>query len=229
MAGSTASMNRFYAIIAIAAAVGIGALLYLMNRSSSPTVPTQVTVTAADTAGFQGYVLGSDSAAVEIIEYADYQCPACQAFEMVEFPYVKERLIQTGRVRWVYRDFPLDQPHKWTRLSAHSAACANEQGRFWEQHEALYRTQADWSASSNAGSMFRSMAEQNGLDMSAYDACMKSLKFAGRIQASSESGIRMGVTSTPTIIVNGRMYPGVQPYDKLKALVDSLSPAAPTP
>jgi len=58
---------------------------------------------------------------------------------------------------------------------------------------------------------------------------MKSLKFAGRIQASLESGVRMGVNSTPTVIVNGRMYPGVQPYDKLKALVDSLSAAAPTP
>jgi protein-disulfide isomerase len=200
-----------------------------MNRSSSPTVPVAVAVTPSDTAGFRGYVLGSETAPVEIIEYADYQCPACQAFEMVEFPTVKERLIQTGRVRWVYRDFPLDQPHRWTRLASHSAACASEQNKFWEQHEALYRTQADWSASASAGGMFRSLAQQNGLDMGGYDECMKSLRYAGRIQASSEEGLKLGINSTPSIIVAGRIYAGVQPYDKLKALVDSLNPAAPTP
>lgn len=227
MAGSTTSLNRFYLIIAVAAAVGIGALLYLMNRSSSPTVPVAVAVTPADTAGFRGYVLGSDTAPVEIIEYADYQCPACQAFEMVEFPYVRERLIQTGRVRWIYRDFPLDQPHRWARLAAHSAACASDQDKFWEQHEAIYRTQADWSASSSAGGIFRSLAQGVGLDMGAYDDCMKSLKYAGRIQASAEEGLRMGINSTPSIIVGGRIYAGVQPYDRLKALVDSLSPVAP--
>ncbi len=229
MAGSTTSLNRFYVIIAVAAAVGIGALLYLMNRASSPSIPVAVAVAPSDTAGFRGYVLGSDTAPVEIIEYADFQCPACQAFEMVEFPYVKERLIQTGRVRWIYRDFPLDQPHKWSRLASHSAACANDQDKYWEQHEAIYRTQADWSASSSAGGIFRSLAQQNGLDMSAYDGCMKSLKYAGRIQASSEEGLRAGINSTPSIIVGGRIYPGVQPYDKLKALVDSLSPVAATP
>lgn len=229
MAAAPTSMNRFYLMLAALAAVGVAALLYLMNRSSSPSIPVQVAVTAADTAGFRGYVLGSDSAKVEIIEYADYQCPACQSFEMVEFPYVKERLIQTGKVRYVYRDFPLDQPHRWTRLSAHSAACANEQGRFWEQHEALYRTQSEWSASGDAGGIFRSLAQQNGMDVGQYDACMQSLKYAGRIQASLDEGIRLGVNSTPSFRIGDRLYAGVQPYDKLKALVDSLIAATPTP
>jgi len=229
MAAAPTSMNRFYLMLAVLAAVGVAALLYLMNRSSSPSVPVQVTVTAADTAGFRGYVLGSDSAKVEIIEYADYQCPACQSFDMVEFPYVKQRLIATGLVRFVYRDFPLDEPHKWTRLAAHSAACANEQGRYWEQHEALYRTQSEWFSSGDAGSTFRSLAQQNGMDVGQYDACMNSLKYAGRIQASLEEGIRVGVNSTPSFRIGDRLYAGVQPYDKLKALVDSLIAATPTP
>lgn len=225
-------MNRFYTLIAVLVAVGIGLLLYLMNRSSSPVVPVQVAVTPADTAGFQGYVLGSETAPVTITEYADYQCPACQSFEMVEFPYVKERLIQTGKLRYVYRDFPLDQPHRWSRLAAHSAACANEQNKFWEQHEALYRTQGDWSPSGDAGGFFRNLAQQSGLDVGKYDACMKSLKYAGRIQASLDEGIRLGVNSTPSFRIGDRLYSGVQPYDRLKAVVDSLiaaGGAAPAP
>ena len=225
-------MNRFYTLIAVLVAVGIGLLLFLMNRSSTPTVPVQVAVTAADTAGFQGYVLGSETAPVTITEYADYQCPACQSFEMVEFPYVKERLIQTGKLRYVYRDFPLDQPHRWSRLAAHSAACANEQNKFWEQHEALYRTQGEWSPSGDAGGIFRNLAQQNGMDVGKYDECMRSLKFAGRIQASLDEGIRLGVNSTPSFRIGDRLYSGVQPYDKLKAVVDSLiaaGGAAPAP
>jgi protein-disulfide isomerase len=224
MAGSPSSLNRFYVVLGVLAAVAIGALLYLMNRSSTPTVPANVKVEATDTAGFRGYVLGSDTAPVEVVEYADFQCPACQSFDLVEFPYVKERLIQTGRVRWVYRDFPLDQPHKWTRLAAHSAACASEQGKYWEQHTSLYETQPDWSASNGAGGMFRDYAEKNGMDLAKYDDCMTSLRYAGRIQASADEGIRLGVGSTPSFIIAGRIYAGVQPYDRLRALVDSLAP-----
>ena len=224
MAGSPSSLNRFYVVLGVLAAVAIGALLYLMNRSSTPTVPANVKVEAGDTAGFRGYLLGSATAPVEVIEYADYQCPACQSFDVVEFPYVKERLIQTGRVRWVYRDFPLDVPHKWTRLSAHSAACANDQGKYWEQHSSLYEAQPEWSGSNDAGDMFRDFAQTNGMDVAKYDACMSSLKYAGRIQASSDEGLRLGVNSTPSFIIGGRLYAGVQPYDRLRALVDSLAP-----
>lgn len=225
-------MNRFYTMIAVLVAVGIGLLLYLMNRSSSPAVPVQVAVTAADTAGFPGYVLGSETAPVTITEYADYQCPACQSFEMVEFPYVRERLVQTGKVRYVYRNFPLDQPHRWARLAAHSAACANDQNKFWEQHEAIYRTQGQWSPSGDAGAIFRNLAQQGGLDLTAYDACMRSLKYAGRIQASLDEGVRIGVNSTPSFRIGDRIFAGVQPYDRLKKVVDSLiaaGGAAPAP
>lgn len=225
MAPASNSMTRFYTILAVLAAVGAGLLLWLMNRSSGTSVPVAVAVQPSDTAGFSGYVLGSDTALVEIVEYADYQCPACQTFELLEFPYVRERLIQTGKVRFVYKDFPLDNIHPWARLAAHAAACANEQGRFWDLHEAIYRTQPDWSASRDAGSMFRRMVQDLGGDTGAYDECMRSLRHAGRIQAMAEQGARLGVNSTPTFLIDGRLYPGVQRYDRLRQLVDSLSAA----
>ena len=217
-------MKRFYALFGVIAAAGVGFLFWQMNKSSTPAVPVQVTVQPGDTAGFRGYVLGSDSAPVEIIEYADYQCPACQQFATVEWPYVRERLVQTGRVRWVFRDFPLQQ-HPWARLAAHAAACSNEQGKFWEYTDAVFATQPDWSASRDAGKIFRDQVTRVGLDAGAWDACMSSLKFAGRIQGSADEGLRSGVGSTPSFVIGGKIYAGVLHYDRIKALVDSLSPA----
>lgn len=225
MAASASSPNRFFLLLGGLAVLGVLALFFLTRQGHSPTVPVAVTVTEADTAGFRGYILGSPDAPVEIMEFADYQCPACEKFEMVEFPYVVERLIKTGRVRYVYRDFPLDQPHKWARLAAHSAACANDQGKFWEVHGGIYQTQAQWSFSSKAGSIFRDIAGAQGLDLGAYDECMASLRYAGRIQASLDAGLRMGVNSTPSFVIGGKLRSGVLPYDVIKALVDSLSPA----
>ena len=224
MAATSSSPNRFYLLIGGLAVVGALALYFLSRQGHSPTIPVAVTVTAGDTAGFRGYLLGSADAPVEIMEFADYQCPACEKFEMVEFPYVLERLIKTGRVRYVYRDFPLDQPHKWARLAAHAAACANDQGKFWEVHAGIYATQAEWSFSSRAGSQFREIAGKQGLDLGSYDECMRSLRYAGRLQGSLDEGLRVGVNVTPSFLIGGRLYPGVLPYDRIKALVDSLSP-----
>lgn len=224
MAGSQPSLNRFYLLI-LALVVGGGGLLWYLTRPKGPTsIPVAVDIQPSDTAGFAGYVLGAEDAPVTIVEYADYQCPACQSYELVQFPTVRERLIATGRVRYVYRDFPLDGPHQWARLAAHAAACAEEQGKFWELHDALYRTQSEWSFSRNAGTMFRDEAQALGLDLAAYDACMRSTRYAGRIQASQAEGVRLGVGSTPTFLLGGRLYPGVQTYDWMRAMVDSLSP-----
>lgn len=217
-------MKRFYAAIMVAAVVGVGLLYWQMRRPTTPAVPVKVTVQPTDTAGFHGYLLGADSAKVEVVEYADYQCPACQQFATVEWPYVRDRLVQAGRVRWVFRDFPLSQ-HPWSRLAAHAAACANDQGKFWPYQEAIFATQPDWSVSRDAGKIFRAQVQQVGMDPAAWDACMSSLKYAGRIQASADEGLRVGVGSTPSFVIAGHMYQGVMAYDKIKALVDSLSPA----
>lgn len=222
----TTTANRSFYLLLGGLIIGAGAVLWFMSRrASAPAVPVDVAVMAADTAGFRGYVLGEASAPVEVIEFADYQCPACQSFDVVEFPYIRERLIASGRIRYVYKDFPLDQIHRWARLAAHAGACADEQGRFWEMHEGIYRTQSEWAASGNAGARFRDLARAAGTDVGAYDDCMRSLKYAGRIQAMLEEGLRLGVNSTPSFIVGGRLYTGVIAYDRMRAMIDSLSPA----
>jgi len=223
MAGTPVGMKGFYAALGGVAVVGVGVLGWMLSRPRTASIPANVTVQAADTAGFRGYLLGSDSAKVEITEYADYQCPFCQTFSTLQMPTIKERLIDTGRLRWRYRDFPLQQ-HSFSRLSAHSAACADEQGKYWEQHRKIYEGQADWAESRDAAPIFRRYAEGNGLDLARYDACMQVAKFAGRIQASYDEGVRVGVNATPTLLVGGRLYQGRLDSDAIAHIVDSLTP-----
>ncbi|MBA3346141.1 MAG: thioredoxin domain-containing protein [Gemmatimonadales bacterium] len=223
MAATPTGMRRFYAVLAGVAVIGVAVLGYLLARPSRVSIPANVTVQASDTAGFRGYIKGPESAPIEITEFADYQCPFCQTFATLQMPTIEERLIRTGRLRWRYRDFPLQQ-HEFARLAAHSAACGHEQEKYWEQHDRIYEGQAEWSAARDAGPLFRSYAEGNGLDLARYDKCMESGKYAGRIQASVEEGVRLGVSSTPTLLVGDRLYQGRFDSDAISRLVDSLAP-----
>ncbi len=200
MAASPTGMNRFYLVLGAVALLGAAALVYEVRQPKAVSIPANVAVLTADTAGFRGYLLGADSAKVEVSEYADYQCPACQDFETVQFPSVRQQLIDAGLVRWRYRDFPLVQ-HPHSRLAAHAAACANDQGKFWELHTLIYQRQPEWK----------------------YDACMTSAKFAGRIQASLDEGTALGVGSTPTFLIGARLYPGDISSDSLRSLVRALA------
>jgi protein-disulfide isomerase len=223
-----ARVSRFYLVLGALALAGIAALVYQVKKPRAVSIPANVTVLAADTAGFRGYLLGSDSAKVEISEYADYQCPFCGDFATVQFPAIRQQLIDPGLVRWRFRDWPLQQ-HPHSRVAAHAAACADEQGKFWPMHSKIFEQQGEWSPQRDASGRFRSYAQQVGLDLAKYDECMRSAKYAGRIQASEEEGNRLGVSGTPTFLIGGRLYTGgkASTSDSIRALVLNLLPKAP--
>jgi len=222
MAATQAGMKRFYSLFAVIAVAGLAVLGYLLARPATVSIPANVTVQASDTSGFTGYVKGSPTAPVEITEYADYQCPFCQTFATLQMPTIEERLINTGRLRWRYRDFPLQQ-HPFARVAAHSAACADEQGKYWDQHRRIYEGQSEWASSRNAAAIFRKYAGAAGVDLGRYGACMQAGKYAGRIQADQNAGLALGVSSTPTLLANGRLYKGRFDSDAITRLVDSLA------
>lgn len=226
MAGTPAGLKRFYLVLAAVVIVGVGALAWVLGRPSTVSIPANVSVQPADTAGFRGYVLGDSAAPVEITEFADYQCPFCQTFATLQMPTIRKRLIETGKLRWRFRDFPLQQ-HRHARPAAHAAACADEQGKFWPMHDRIFEGQAEWAAERDATAIFRRYATEVGLDASRYDGCMGAAKYAGRIQASHQEGMRLGVNSTPTLFVAGRLYQGRFDSDAIVRLADSLAAARP--
>ena len=225
MAAPAPGMNRFYLLLGAVALAGIAWLVYQIGKPSGVSIPVNVTVLAADTAGFRGYLVGAPDAPVEVSEFADFQCPACENFETIQFPAVQQQLIATGQVRWRYRDFPLEM-HPHARVASHAAACANEQNKFWEMKQVIYARQTEWSPVRNAAGKFSDYAKEVGLDVGRYDECMQSAKFAGRIQASVDEGKKLGVNGTPTFLIGGRLYPWSSALgsDSIRVLVRALLP-----
>ena len=221
-------MRRFYTLL-VAVAVVAAILIWKGSRLGSVAPPeaggAPIPFTAADSA-FRGYRLGSDSAAVDIVEFADLQCPHCGEFAVVQFPTIKEQLINTGRVRWWLRDFPLNFP--WSRVSALAAQCAGEQGRYWEMVEAMYQSQSGWGQSSrNPTATFRDLARRVGADGNRFDACVDAHRYDGRIEASKQQGLALGVGGTPTFFINGRMKTDNNiSSDRFQQIADSVIAAA---
>lgn len=221
-------MNRFYVLL-VAVALAAGVLLYVGSQSKPGAIPgdegTPVSVTKADSA-YRGFTLGSDSAPVEVEEYADFQCSHCGEFAILQFPTIRDQLIRTGRLRWRLHEFPLGFP--FSRISALAGQCAGEQGRFWEMADAMFQYQASWAARSSRdpSGKLRDYARSTGVDVKKYDACMDSKRYAGRIEYSHQEGMARGVSGTPTFYVNGRQLDTRQfaNSDDFKRLVDSLVP-----
>jgi protein-disulfide isomerase len=220
-------MKKFYLLLVGVGVVGAGVIGWQVMGPKTVSIPANVVVTANDTAGFRGYVMGSDSAPVTVVEYSDYQCPYCGDFDNVQWPSVYEQLVATGKLRWVYKDFPLDGLHSHTRLASHAAACADDQGKFWPMKARLFAYQGQWSFGGGQYGKFKDYLKQVGGDEAAWDECMQSTRHAGRIQATYEEGSRLGINSTPTFLIDGRLYRDGMTSDALKRIVDSLIAARP--
>jgi protein-disulfide isomerase len=136
--------------------------------------------------------------------------------------------VNTGKVRMRYIDFPLPM-HRNTWDASLAAACANDQGKFWEMHDQIFQNQDRWNgeATSRPRSVLADMAKNLGLDMSKYDDCMKSEKYRAKVQSHLQEAERRGVQQTPTFVIGGKMVPGAIPYDAFKKLIDEELAKAP--
>jgi protein-disulfide isomerase len=226
-------MNRFYVVLAgVAVVLAIGTFTMLKSSGTAPAAATGTPTTVADD-GFRGYTLGSDSAPVEITEYLDFECPVCASFTVIQMPTIKEQLVNTGKVRWRYRDFPLPI-HKYSRFSAHAAQCAGAQGRFFEMHDQLFYHHQWAQTGRDPTRLFRDLAKDAGVDLTAYDQCMEAGQYAQRIEFSRQEGDQLVVDGTPTFFVNGKKlsFRRLPTSDDFKTVVDSViahSPPKPRP
>lgn len=226
-------MNRFYVVLAVVAVVlGVTVLALLRTGGGAPAAAAGPPPTVADD-GFRGFTLGQGSARVEVTEYVDFECPVCASFATIQMPTIKDQLINTGKVRWRFRDYPLPI-HRYSRFAAHAAQCAGAQGRYFEMQDQLF-THHQWAQTGkDPSSLFRTLAQSAGVDLNAYDTCMQEGKFAQRIEYSRQEGDSLRVDGTPTFFVNGkkmefRRLPG---SDDFKSIVDSViahSPPLPKP
>ena len=215
----------FWLALGAAVVLGIGLLGYLASRPklTATTIDPNLPAMKAE-----GYLLGSPTAPVEVVEFADFECPGCGQFSTVTEPDVRTNLVNTGKIRIRYIDYPLPM-HKNTWDASLAAACANDQGKFWELHDAIFQNQDRWNgeATSRPRGVLADLAKGVGLDMSKYNDCMKADTHRAKVQSHLQEAERRGVNQTPTFIIGGKMVPGAIPYDTFKKLVDDELAKAP--
>lgn len=217
------NLKPFYVALAAIAVVGAGAIW--MARSGGSAGEVEVGPLPVSATSFPGHVLGSDTAKVEIVEYADFECGACAHFAILTLPDIKQRLVASGRVRLRFRDFPLPG-HSKSPAAHMAAACAGEQGRFWEMKDQLFFGQQAWVRDRRPARRFEEYAEAIGLDMDRYEACVDADRYAAQIAAGREEGITVGVNSTPSFLIGGLLVVGSISYDSVAALVRRAEGAA---
>ncbi len=159
-------------------------------------------------------IMGDKNAPVTIISFEDYQCPFCKrAFEQSVLQ-VKKDYIDDGRVRYIFRDFPLGF-HPEAQFAAEASECAHEQGKFWEYHDALYENQQ-----SLGSALYIQLAQQIGLDDDKFKTCIDTRKYSQEVKDDFSYGSKVGVTGTPTFFINGIKLVGAQPYQSFKQIID---------
>jgi protein-disulfide isomerase len=228
------SQGPFLALIALVALAG-GAVLYTVTRPSAPeSIAVDPSAPPADAAG---YVYGNPDAPITIAEYADFECPGCGQFAILHAPDIKKRVVDGGQAKFVFYDFPLAMHPN--AMAAHlAAACANEQGKFWDMHDRIFLAQPEWNtqATGNPKKVLAGIAQEAGLDTNQWNECFDNRRHLGTIEANRNAGIKLGVNSTPTLMIGDRMYPGGLTSDQIKFIVDSMvaampaaAPASPAP
>jgi protein-disulfide isomerase len=179
-------------------------------REVQQQIPTQQNVIDGD----DDAVLGDNDAPVTIIEFSDYECPFCTRFYLNTLPQIKSEYIDTGKVKLIYRDFPLNF-HANAQKAAEAAECAEEQGKYYEMHDKLFDKGVDGGVSS-----FKQYAKEIGLNIGEFDACLDSGEMANEVQKDFQDGQKAGVRGTPTFFINGQILKGAQPFEVFREVIE---------
>ncbi len=161
------------------------------------------------------YVYGKENAPVTIIEFSDYQCPYCGRFYQQTLPQIKKDYVEKGKVKMVFRDFPLSF-HPEAEPAAIAANCAGEQGKYYEMHDKLFENQGSLSAAN-----YKKWAQEIGLDVKKWESCLKDPKQRAEIVKDLNDGTVAGVQGTPAFFINGKLLSGAQPYSAFAQVIEA--------
>jgi len=195
--------NKFLLIIGVLVIVLVG---YLIYTSFAPTLPSQEV-------GFGiNPPFGNVSSKIVIVEFSDFQCPACKAGEPVVDRIMKE---YNGSIVLYYRNLPLTQIHQYSYQAAEAAEAAKEQGKFWEYHKILFNN----SPLLDKDSLIK-YAQETGLNITQFTISLNSGKFDSSIDQDISDAKNLGVQGTPTFFINDQIVLGAD-YNKMKQIIDS--------
>ena len=191
-----------------------------INNNTVPTGPTPASITPETIK-----TLGDPNAPVTIVEFSDYQCPFCLRYSQETFPQLKSEFIDTGRVFYVFKDFPIAGLHPLAYRLHEAALCASEVDgpeTYWQAHDLFFGQSETFKVNSLTEMDAVILAELNRLGLSTEDAeeCLQSNRYAAAVQAGVDEGQSLGVTGTPTFFINGYPLVGAQPYQVFQQVIN---------
>ncbi|MFP4323892.1 MAG: DsbA family protein [Anaerolineales bacterium] len=189
-------------------------------RALTPTVaptasPAPVDVTFSET----DYALGDPNAPVTFVEFSDYQCPFCGRFALTTFAQLRERYVDAGLVRFIYRDYPIFG--EASIGAAQAAFCAEQQGAFWEYRDLIFASQTEQPRPNLDDDLYLDLAAELDLDNAAFSTCLARDDIEPTILQNFEDGLALlGQAGTPTFLINGQRYSGAQPLEFFTRIID---------
>jgi len=196
------------------------------TQPSAPTQPSKVSLTIPSYAPYQGQA----SAGLNIVEFADYQCPFCERYYSQTEPQVTADYVTTGKAKYYFLDFAFLGPDSTTL--GDGAWCANDQGKYWEYHDYVYQHQGQensgWATADNVKQMAGNIT---GLDVAKFSTCLDAKTYESRVGTLTQLGQGVGVTGTPSFLIGSdakgyTLVVGAQPYATIKAAIDQQLSAA---
>lgn len=189
------------------------------QNNSPPQAGQPVTVPVGDDP-----VKGSPDAPITIVEYSDFQCPFCLRHFQETLPQLQQ-LIDSGQIRYIFKDFPIHSIHPQAQKAHESGRCARElagDAGFWMMHDLLFARQNEWAGSPNHVAVFKGYASEIKLSQTEFDACLDSGRYADAVNEQVAEGARLGVSGTPSFFINGQLLVGAQPFSVFQQAVETL-------
>jgi protein-disulfide isomerase len=210
------ALRRKRLLIAGGLAIAAVAAFFLARPLVADTTGSAAGDAAA--AAYTAPVRGSAAAPVTIVEYGDFQCPNCGAFARGTEGELIRRYIDTGKAKLVWKNFA------WigneSKVAAQAATCAADQGKFWEYHDYLYTHQRGENTGNLSSPNLKAFASALGLDRAPFDACLDSGRYRTVVDNDGNEVRRLGLTGTPTFVINGTRVVGAQPISVIAGLID---------
>ncbi len=163
--------------------------------------------------------MGDDNAPVTIIEFADFQCPYCGQFQSQTFRQIDEQYVKKGLVRFGYHQMAFLGPE--STWAAEASECAGDQDAFWQYHDKLYASQAGENQGAFNKDKLKQFAVELGLDVQKFYVCLDSGKYTAQVTADSQAAGELGVSSTPSFVVNGKGMTGALPFSELQQAIEA--------
>lgn len=162
-------------------------------------------------------VEGNASSSVLLIEYSDFECPACRTY----YPILKQLMVEFGgKIAFVYRNFPLIEIHANADFAARAAQAAAKQGKFWEMHDLLFEKQAEWESVTNVEPLFESYASLAGISVEQFKADYNSRDIINLVRAERANAIKLKLQGTPSFFINGKQIQNPTSVEAFRTIIN---------